>query len=82
MSTNKPRKRPAERSSDRTTDSIANSETVDASQSFKVWLLDVGPEEYGDAVLCQFGNKTVLIDGAHPATRKGGGGHPSTRSDR
>ncbi|MGI8917167.1 MAG: MBL fold metallo-hydrolase [Pyrinomonadaceae bacterium] len=77
MSTNKPRKRPAERSSDRTTDSIANSETVDASQSFKVWLLDVGPEEYGDAVLCQFGNKTVLIDGAHPGDSEGRGGHPS-----
>ncbi|MDQ3473156.1 MAG: hypothetical protein M3447_05410, partial [Acidobacteriota bacterium] len=54
-----------------------NSETVDASQSFKVWLLDVGPEEYGDAVLCQFGNKTVLIDGAHPGDAEGRGGHPS-----
>src|SRR5687767_4821819 len=76
MSTNKPRRKPQERRPDRT-DSIANSETIDASQSFKVWLLDVGPEEYGDAVLCQFGNKTVLIDGAHPGDAEGKGGHPS-----
>ena len=33
---------------------------------FAVHLLDVGPEEYGDAVLCQFGETTILIDGAHP----------------
>lgn len=76
MSTNKPRKRVPEQSPQRT-DSNANSETVDASQSFKVWLLDVGPEEYGDAVLCQFGDKTVLIDGAHPGDAEGRGGHPS-----
>ena len=28
-------------------------------------LLDVGRREYGDAVLCQLGTKSVLIDGAH-----------------
>lgn len=76
MSTNKPRKKVPERSSDLTNNSVTDSE-VDASQSFKVWLLDVGPEEYGDAVLCQFGNKTVLIDGAHPGDAEGRGGHPS-----
>ena len=45
---------------------------------FAVHLLDVGPEEYGDAVLCQFGDTTVLIDGAHPGddgTKQTG--HPS-----
>ena len=77
MATNKSRRRPPDGSFDLTDDSVANSESVDASQSFKVWLLDVGPEEYGDAVLCQFGNKTVLIDGAHPGDAEGRGGHPS-----
>jgi len=43
----------------------------------RVHLLDVGPEEYGDAVLCQFGTTSVLIDGAHPADRDGQGAHPS-----
>ena len=64
MSTKKPRKRLPDASFDLADDAVGFTETVDASQSFKVWLLDVGPEEYGDAVLCQFGNKTVLIDGA------------------
>ncbi|MFZ0064250.1 MAG: MBL fold metallo-hydrolase [Pyrinomonadaceae bacterium] len=77
MPTNKPRRRPADGTFDLTGDSVTSGETVDASQSFKVWLLDVGPDEYGDAVLCQFGNKTVLIDGAHPGDDEGKGGHPS-----
>src|SRR6478672_13835938 len=29
-------------------------------------LLDVGTLPYGDAVLCEFAGKTVLIDGGHP----------------
>lgn len=41
-----------------------NAEMQDAP--FAVHLLDVGAEEYGDAVLCQFGAVSVLIDGAHP----------------
>ena len=46
--------------------------------SFKVHLLDVGPEEYGDAVLLEFGDDvTVLIDGAHPADHTAREGHPS-----
>jgi beta-lactamase superfamily II metal-dependent hydrolase len=45
--------------------------------SFKVHLLDVGPEEYGDAVLLELGNVTILIDGAHPADHTGREGHPS-----
>jgi beta-lactamase superfamily II metal-dependent hydrolase len=32
----------------------------------RVHFLDVGAREYGDAVLCELGGKTVLIDGAHP----------------
>jgi len=49
---------------------------VDA-QKTQVHLLDVGPEEYADAVICQFGGKTVLIDGAHPGDHKSREGHPS-----
>jgi beta-lactamase superfamily II metal-dependent hydrolase len=45
--------------------------------STKVHLLDVGPEEYADALLCQFGNRTVLVDGAHPGDHRGREGHPS-----
>lgn len=44
---------------------------------FAVHLLDVGPDEYGDAVLCRFGDVSVLIDGAHPGDYRGKGGHPS-----
>ena len=32
----------------------------------RVHFLDVGAKEYGDAVLCELGDRTVLIDGAHP----------------
>lgn len=47
------------------------------SDPFNVHLLDVGPEEYGDSVLLDFGDVTVLIDGAHPADHTGREGHPS-----
>jgi beta-lactamase superfamily II metal-dependent hydrolase len=43
----------------------------------RVHLLDVGPEEYADAVLCQFGDRVILIDGAHPGDHTGREGHPS-----
>ena len=53
-------------------------DVTDTSAAFAVHLLDVGPEEYGDAVLCQFGRTTVLIDGAHPGNwRDKGDDHPS-----
>jgi beta-lactamase superfamily II metal-dependent hydrolase len=32
----------------------------------RVHFLDVGAKEYGDSVLCELGDRTVLIDGAHP----------------
>jgi|GEM_PF-1026914 len=41
---------------------------TDANPSFKVHLLDLGRgsnHQYGDCVLCQFGNVSVLIDGGH-----------------
>src|SRR5688572_30289430 len=46
-------------------------------EPFKVHLLDVGPEEYGDAILLQLGATTVLIDAAHPGDHRSREGHPS-----
>jgi beta-lactamase superfamily II metal-dependent hydrolase len=40
-------------------------------------LLDVGTKQYGDAVLCRFGNVSVLIDGAHRGNYEDDGTHPS-----
>ena len=48
---------------------------ADAGPVARVHLLDVGPEEYGDALLCQFGDDTVLIDGAHPGNNRLEDGH-------
>ena len=44
---------------------------------FAIHLLDVGTEKYSDAVLCQFGRVSVLIDGAHPGNHVRQDGHPS-----
>ena len=49
----------------------------DLQKPFAIHLLDVGPDEYGDALLCQFGDVTVLIDGAHTGDQKSKGGHKS-----
>jgi beta-lactamase superfamily II metal-dependent hydrolase len=43
----------------------------------RVHFLDVGQEEYGDCVFCQFGQTRVLIDGAHPGNQVGSSRHPS-----
>lgn len=43
----------------------AGAVAADTSDDFKIHLLDVGEEKYGDCVLCQFGGVSVLIDGAH-----------------
>jgi beta-lactamase superfamily II metal-dependent hydrolase len=43
----------------------------------RVHFLDVGADEYGDAVLCEVGGKRVLIDGAHPGDQRGKKGHRS-----
>jgi beta-lactamase superfamily II metal-dependent hydrolase len=43
-----------------------------------VHLLDVGTQDYGDATLCLFGKRSVLIDGAHSANATDGNeDHPS-----
>src|SRR6266540_344460 len=43
----------------------------------KIHLLDVGKAEYGDAVLCRFDDRSVLIDGAHPGNQESKDGHTS-----
>ena len=48
-----------------------------AAQPIRVHFLDVGPEEYGDAVLCELKGTTVLIDGAHPGNKGPEQGHRS-----
>lgn len=48
-----------------------------ASDRVRVSLLDVGPREYGDAVLLQFGDTSVMIDGAHQGRDRGDSAHPS-----
>lgn len=47
------------------------------TKSLSIHLLDVGKQKYGDAILCQFGKTSVLIDGAHPPNWKREGKHPS-----
>jgi beta-lactamase superfamily II metal-dependent hydrolase len=39
-----------------------------------VHLLDVGTRDYGDALLCRVGGRTILIDGGHPGDERSGGG--------
>ena len=39
----------------------------DPSPAAEYYVLDMGREQYGDSILCRFGDKTVLIDGGHPS---------------
>jgi beta-lactamase superfamily II metal-dependent hydrolase len=48
--------------------------------AIKIHLLDVGPQKYGDAILCEFGSRTVLIDCAHPGNDIPLGDHQSIQS--
>jgi beta-lactamase superfamily II metal-dependent hydrolase len=41
------------------------------------YLLDMGDEQYGDSILCLFGDKTVLIDAGHPSDFDGQEGYES-----
>ena len=52
----------------------------DVASDFFVHLFDVGPEKYGDAILCRFGQKTVLIDGGHPGNDQAHGDHPALQT--
>jgi beta-lactamase superfamily II metal-dependent hydrolase len=38
-------------------------------------LLDMGRVKFGDSILCQFGDKTILIDGGHPGDDSPNDGH-------
>jgi beta-lactamase superfamily II metal-dependent hydrolase len=49
-------------------DAAADEGATDAASDIKVHLLDIGSgkkHQYGDCVLCQFGDVSVLIDGGH-----------------
>jgi Metallo-beta-lactamase superfamily len=45
--------------------------------SFRLHLLDVGTQQYGDCILCQVGNRSILVDGGHPSDFRGTTGHDS-----
>src|SRR4051812_16255506 len=55
-------------------------DAADAAGVPTVFLLDVGPQQYGDALLCLFKNETVLIDGAHPGNFVELEGHPAIQN--
>lgn len=46
----------------------------------KIHFLDVGQSQYGDCMLVQTDDKTILIDGAHKGDFAGTAGHPSIPS--
>ncbi|MDI3282202.1 peptidoglycan-binding protein [Polyangium sp. 15x6] len=50
---------------------------LSAEAPFTLTLLDVGEQPYGDAVLCRFGDTSIMIDGAHPANHRRKDGHRS-----
>ena len=39
-----------------------------------IHLLDVGKADYGDALLCKVGGRTIMIDGGHPGDQESGNG--------
>ena len=43
----------------------------------RYYLLDMGKEKYGDAILCLLGGKKILIDGGHPGDFDGQAGTKS-----
>jgi beta-lactamase superfamily II metal-dependent hydrolase len=45
--------------------------------SLRLYLLDVGTQQYGDCILCQLGNRFLLVDGGHPSDFRGTTGHDS-----
>jgi hypothetical protein len=38
---------------------------------FSLHLIDMGTEMYGDSILCQFGDTTILTDGRHSSDFQG-----------
>jgi len=54
--------------------SIRNSS---GTSSLTIHLLDMGTEMYGDAILCQCGERSILIDGGHAKDIEDRNGYPS-----
>jgi len=50
------------------------------STSLTIHLLDVGTEKYGDCIVCELGDRKILIDGAHAGDYKDRGDRPSIPS--
>jgi len=50
------------------------------SRSLRIHLLDVGTEKYGDCIVCELGDRRILIDGAHAGDYKDRGERPSIPS--
>src|SRR5436309_1219047 len=50
---------------------------VFSADGVSITLLDVGGTMYGDCILCQFGEVSVLVDGAHPQDVSGSEAHAS-----
>ena len=50
------------------------------SSSLRIHLLDVGTEKYGDCLVCELGDRKILIDGAHAGDYKDRGDRPSIPS--
>src|SRR2546421_8888033 len=51
--------------------------TKSAGTKVTINLIDVGAQMYADCILCQFGDISVLIDGAHSANAQESLGHRS-----
>ncbi len=47
------------------------------SSALRIHLLDVGTEKYGDCLICELGERRILIDGAHAGDYKNRGDRPS-----
>jgi hypothetical protein len=53
-----------------------------SAKSVTINLIDVGAQAYADCALCQFGDITVLIDGAHAVNAEPSLGHRSIPDQR
>lgn len=51
--------------------------TSGPAEAGRFFLLDMGNEQYGDCLVCQFGYRTVMIDAGHPADFAGQAGYDS-----
>ncbi|WFU62481.1 MBL fold metallo-hydrolase [Bradyrhizobium brasilense] len=51
--------------------------TSGPSGKSRFFLLDMGKEQYGDCLVCRFGERTVMIDAGHPSDFSGQTGYDS-----